>query len=58
MSLFNVTCSTLSAPARKKTLSHRIAEIEVCALGTVLVHKPFVCDYLIFEPVIVTCENR
>jgi len=31
-------------------LFHRIAAIGVCALGTVLVHKPFVCDYLIFEP--------
>ena len=25
--------------------------MEVCALDTVLVYKPFVLDYLIFEPV-------
>jgi hypothetical protein len=49
--LFNVTSSTLSAPARKKkVLSHAIAATEVCALGTVFLHKPFLCDYLIFEP--------
>jgi hypothetical protein len=35
--------------------SHAIAAIEVCALGTVFFHKPFVCDHLIFEPVILTC---
>ena len=36
----------------QKTLSHGIAVIEECALESVLVHKPLVCDYLIIEPVV------